>query len=235
MFKKIVPFNTQNHSNLKVKPVDSFNFAKTSHIVSIIVNEFNRVALTYPIVFLKDNEEKYNAYALLGLKQGENLFVDEEGKWQSGYVPAIIRRYPFALGKGQAQDQFIVCIDEESPFINEEEGQPLVKEDGNPGEVVEKAKDFLTEIYRFNELTSRFCRELEDRNLLTQLNMQIKGGEAPVNIAGCFGVDEKKLNALTDDEFLALRKNGSLPLIYAHLLSLAQIERLARLHSQKQA
>ncbi|MFP4350507.1 MAG: SapC family protein [Thermodesulfobacteriota bacterium] len=229
MFQKIVPFNTQAHGHKKIKPVDTFHFVSKTHISSLLVSEFKRAAEDLPIVFLKDGEN-YGAYALLGLKPGQNLFVNPEGEWTGRYIPAIIRRYPFALGKGQGQDQFLFCIDEESPFISDTEGEPLVGPDGKPSEVVEKAKTFLTEIYRYSETTARFCKEIAEKGLLKPMNMQMKHAESGQvqSVTGAFAVDEKQLNELPDEEFLAFRKNGALPLIYAHLFSLSHIQKLIR-------
>ena len=237
MFKKIVPFNFEKFADKRVKPVDNYRFAAGAHISSVLVNEINRVAPVYPVVFLKESEEKYGLYALLGLQQGENLFVDADGKWQAPYVPAVIRRYPFALGKGREENQFVICIDEESEFLSDTEGRPLV-EDGKPAEVVEKVKEYLTEVQRYSEITNRFCEEIRSRDLLMPINMQLKtaGADTPnVNIAGCFGVSEAKLNEMSDEDFIALRKKGALPLIYAHLISLAQMERLAKLRGERNA
>ena len=39
-------------------------------------------------------KDEFRPVALMGLNAGENLFVAADGKWQSSYVPAIIRRYP---------------------------------------------------------------------------------------------------------------------------------------------
>lgn len=240
MFKKLVPFNGQRHGNKKLRPVDNFKFAANSYLASLVVNEFSRASSVYPIVFLKDgskeNPEKFGVYALLGLRQGENLFVDEQGNWDAPYIPAIIRRYPFALGRSEAEgNNFLVCIDEESEFINETEGQPLTKEDGQPAEVVEKAKEYLSDLYKYGELTTRFCKDLADRELLTPLNMQIRDphGGPSQSIGGCFGVNENKLNELSDQDFLELRKRGALPLIYAHLFSLPNMERLIRMQNEK--
>jgi hypothetical protein len=235
MYKRIVPFNTRAFANKKVKPVNNFSFASGNHVVSLMVNEFNRAAGTYPIVFLKEQEDQLSPFALLGFQQGENLFVDADGQWKAGYIPAVIRRYPFALGKGKEENQFMLCIDDESEFLSETEGQPLVQEDGSPGEIVEKAKEYLSELHRSGEITRRFARELSDRELLRPLNMKVQGGEKTLNVGGCFCVDEKKLAELPDEDFLALRKVGALPLVYAHLVSLGQMERLARLQGEQTA
>jgi hypothetical protein len=233
MFKKIVPFNTQVHGHKKVKPVDSFEFISNTHIASLLISEFKRAATDLPIVFLKEGE-KFGAFALLGLKPGQNLFVNEKGEWTGRYIPAIIRRYPFALGKGHAEDQFLFCIDEESPFISDIEGEPLVGPDGKPSEVVEKAKGFLTEIYKFNQTTERFCVELAEKELLKPLNMQMKdaGSGQLQSVTGAFAVDEKRLNELSDEEFLSFRKKGALPLIYSHIFSLSHVQKLIKKQSE---
>ncbi len=234
MFKKLVPFNTIKHAGKKIAPTSSFKFAEKSYIASVMIHEFNRAASIYPIVFLKDGEE-FKLYALLGLQQEENLFIDDQGRWNASYIPAIIRRYPFALGKNEANDnELMVCIDEESESISDKEGQDLVGEDGKPGEIVIKAKEFLSELQKFHNITTAFCRELAKRELLDSLNVELKATNGETQrIAGCFAVNEKKFNEISDEDFIALRKLGYLPAIYAHMLSLAQIERLVRLRAEK--
>lgn len=230
MYKKIVAFNSAHHANKKIIPVNHFKFAKNVHIASLMINEFNRAAGIYPIVFLQGDTGSYSIFALLGLKQEENLFVNEEGRWKASYIPAVIRRYPFMLGKDENSDNLMIGIDEESEFISETEGQPLVDENGKPTQIVENVKNYLSEIHRFSEISNRFCQDLAERELLTPLNMQIKNaGGQTMNIGGCHGVNEKKFNELSDDDFLELRKKGMLPLIYAHLISLSQLDRLVRI------
>jgi hypothetical protein len=40
-------------------------------------------------------------------------------------------------------------------------------------------------------------------------------------------INEERLNNFSDAKFLEVRQNGYLPAIFAHLISLSQIERLA--------
>jgi hypothetical protein len=46
-------------------------------------------------------------------------------------------------------------------------------------------------------------------------------------------VNEAKLNGLPDEDFIEFRKRGALSLIYAHLVSLSQIERLVQMQSER--
>ncbi len=231
MFKKMVPITKQQHAKKRVLPVNSFKFASNSYLVSVIGSEFNKVATLYPIVFVKDGDE-LRPFALLGLKQGQNLFVDKEGRWNAHYIPAIIRRYPFVLGRNEGNNELMICIDEESEFVSETQGEPLFDEQGNPAPIIEKARNYLIELQRFSELTNMFSKAMSERELLAPLKMQIKNAQGGmVNIDGVFAINETKLNELPDEVFIELRKRGALPLIYAHLLSLIQMERLVQMNA----
>jgi len=48
-----------------------------------------------------------------------------------------------------------------------------------------------------------------------------QGASEPKTFAEYFGVDEKRLQELSDEQFLELRKAGLLPLIYAMLMSMS--------------
>lgn len=235
MFKNVVAFSTQAHKGKKVKIPKTFEFAAHSYIVAIMVNEFKHVAHTYPIVFLKGADERFGAYALLGVKHDQNLFVDTAGNWNADYIPAMIRRYPFSLGQGSDATQFVICIDEGSNLISQTEGEELVTKDGKPGRVVDQAKEFLGELYRFNELTVQFCQELYDLGILVPLTVNVKGqdGAGTTQVSGCYAVQEKKLDELTDEKFLELRKKGALPLIYAHLNSLTHVEKIIKMYQDQ--
>ena len=49
---------------------------------------------------------------------------------------------------------------------------------------------------------------------------------------GVYSIDEDVLGKLSDVEYLELRRRGLIPLIYSHLASLHQFERLLRLQNQ---
>ncbi len=34
---------------------------------------------------------------LLGIRDQENLYVDDNGAWNAKYIPAFVRRYPFVF------------------------------------------------------------------------------------------------------------------------------------------
>lgn len=226
MFEKVVPVTHREHQNVKIKKIDTFDFVKNTHVCSVMVHEFSKAAPTYPIIFLEDpNQDAFKPVALLGLEAGENLFI-QDNKWRAAYIPAIIRRYPFVLAGSPDSDRYTVCIDESSQFVNEAEGQPLFNEDGTPSEAMEKVKRYLQELQQMELFTNEFVRYLSEKNLFTPMNMNLRVGKEVKSVTGAYVVNEERINNLSDETFLEMRKKRYLPVIYAHLSSLGQMERL---------
>ena len=175
MFKKIVPITKEAHENKKIKKIDTLKFTENIHIASVMIHEFARASAIYPIVFLEDRDtQDFKPVALLGLEAKENLFITEEGKWDASYLPAIIRRYPFALARTDEENRFTVCIDEESEAVNEEEGTSLFNEEGEPTEFMEQIKQFLGELHNMEQITTRFCTFLKEKYMFTPLSMNVR-------------------------------------------------------------
>jgi len=233
MFKKVVPITKEKHLSKKIKPITSFAFAADLHLAYIMGAEFLRAASTYPIVFLEDaKNDEFRPVALLGLKAGENLFVDDKGRWEASYIPAVLRGYPFILGRTPEKDRFTVCIDEESEFLNEEEGQAMFDDEGEPSQVLENVKKYLAGLQQMEQLTQQFCREFKEKNMFVPLNMKVRQEDSLQNITGAYAINEQRLDNLSDEVFLDLRKRKILPMIYCHLASLTQIERLVKLRNK---
>jgi hypothetical protein len=234
MFEQIVPVALERHRHKKVRNTTQFDYAAGFHIAYVTVHEFARAAATYPIVFLEDKpNDGFRPVVLMGLQPGENLFVDADGAWNASYIPAMIRRYPFALSKGVEENRFVVCVDEASTLLSDTEGAPMFDEKGEPTQVIENVKRYLSELQQMDMLTQQFSRFLLSNNLLTPLNMRVNATAQARNITGCYVINEERLNAFSDNLFLEVRAKGFLPAMYAHLMSLPQIERLVQLSKAK--
>ena len=124
---KPTPIDKVAHKNVKLKPFN-FDILKEQHIVPLVAHELPTAAGQFPIVFVKDQESgQFRIVAMLGLKPGENLFM-QEGKWDATYLPANFRAYPFSLAALDEEGKNIaVCIDADSELVNEEEGQAQSK------------------------------------------------------------------------------------------------------------
>ena len=226
MFKNIVPITKENHGDMKIKELTDFNFAKELNVASIMVHEFSKAASTYPIVFIEDKEkDQFRAVVLLGLEAGENLFI-KDGKWSASYVPAIIRRYPFALAKTGDDGKFTICVDEDCNLLNKKEGEPIFDKESDSSKLIEKVKNYLGELQQMEQFTDTFSKFLKENNMFTPLNMKVRFKDEIKSINGAYVVNEERLSTLSDEKYLEFRKNQYIPAIYAHLGSLSQIERL---------
>ena len=227
---EFVLLNSVAHAKLKILPVNGYSFAKENHLVSLVLHELPKISANYATVFVKrQNSEKFMPMALLGLEEKKNFFVDDKGQWLAGaYVPAAFRRYPFALAQTEP-DSMALCIDIHSESLSQEEGVELFDDQGQPTESLEKIKNFLFESYQSELAAENFCDRLVELNILVAASFKVQGPAGVKQYDGCFVVDEQKLAALAAEDFLSLRVQGYLAAIYAHLISLQQIDKLSAL------
>lgn len=236
MFEKVVAVNKEVHARTKVRELTNFGFTSGLHVAYVTMQEFTRAAPIFPIVFIEDKEkDEFRPVALLGLQAGQNLFVDDAGKWMASYVPAIIRRYPFTLAPVGNQGEYLVCIDEGSSLVNENEGAALFDEKGQPTEVINHVRRYLSELHQLDAETRNFATFLARHNLFTPLTMSVRDSGKVQNVVGCYVINEERLNNLSDELFLEIRKKRYLPAVFGHLISLAQTERLAKLQDDARA
>jgi len=223
-YERVVALSDQIHAKLRVRPASNFAFAAKTNSVPLLAGEFFDCGREYPIVFARGDAGPLPA-ALLGLRESENLYVDTTGKWDARYVPAFVRRYPFVPGKGP-QGELLVCIDEASQCFGTE-GDPLFAA-GKPTAQLENAIKFLTEFHQAAAATETLGRRLEELGLLRQADSlaQLNDG-SQFRLNGLNVVDETKLRALDRDVVQELFINGSLAVIYAHLMSLGNLGALA--------
>ena len=234
MFKNIIPLNKDRHAKTRIKEITDFGFVSQLHIAYVTLHEFARAGAIFPIVFLEDKaKDEFRPVVLMGLNPGENLFVSADGKWNASYVPAIIRRYPFALAPKPDSNEYLVCLDEDSKLLSETEGNALFDDKGEPTQVIDNVKRYLTELQQMDIITNQFCKFLAEHNMFTPLNIKVRDDAEMKSIGGCYVINEQRLNSLSDELFLELRAKQYLPATYAHLVSLAQTERLVKFKDER--
>ena len=223
-----VALDASEHARWRLRPQRGFPFAAGLHMASVMQPEFRRVSVIYPIVFVEDTEfDAFRPMALFGLKTGENLFVGPDGHWDAPYVPAVVRAYPFALARAADGDRLAVCIDASAHTVCPTDGVPLFEDDGQPAAALRDAKAFLSRLRQMQVLTDAFSRALAERNLFTPFAVRARRGSEIVEVDGCYVVDEERLDRLSDARLSGLRERGWLAAVYAHLVSLLQLDRLS--------
>ena len=231
-YQKPVPLNKNDHKEKKIKSGNrNFAFAAGTNSVILAGVEFSEAGKEYPIVFAQAGENVIPV-ALLGLRNAENLYVDEEGHWDARYIPAFVRRYPFVLAEIGDAGQRAVCIDEGFEGFSDDEGEPLFA-DGEPSPLLKQAMDFLEEYQKQYVRTETFVRRLKENDLLMSLNAKVDMVDGQqFGLSGLLAVDERKLLQLPDDKALSLFRAGELSWIYCHLMSIGcmgrMIDRMAK-------
>jgi SapC len=233
-YEKPVLLNRDAHKGKRISPSASFGFASKANSLYVAGVEFIEACKEYPIVFTQVAGGKIVPVAVLGLREGENLFVGSDGKWDSGYIPAFVRRYPFVLAELEGQ-QMGVCIDEAYAGLNDKNGEALFDDKGANTPFLQNALDFLNRYQVEYMRTDRFCQRLKDMGLLMEMNAKadlFDGTSFMVN--GLMVIDERKLLQIPDAQALEIFRAGELSWIYAHLVSLSNLNRLVdRLASLK--
>ncbi|MES2336518.1 MAG: SapC family protein [Pseudomonadota bacterium] len=223
-YNDLVPLSSQTHGDWRVKPSNAAPFLANQHAVPLTVEEFPLVARRMPIVFAVGDDPV--PLALMGLNEGVNVFIDAEGKLvdQETYVPAYIRRYPYLLAKLRPEaDELSLCFDPSSDTIGAfDEGEKLFDGD-QPTELTKAILTFAEQFEQAGQKTAAFVKELNDLGLLIdgEVSIQPEGAAQPFVYRGFQMVDETKLNELRGDQLRKMAQSGMLPLIYAHLFSLA--------------
>ena len=237
-YERPVPLNRTAHKDLRIKGLQNLKFAHSVHSVPLTCTEFPVTARDIPILFAGTDMESAGPMALLGLRQSENLFVDTDGQWAQGvYIPAFVRRYPFVLAEKPADvegDDFTVFLDEGYEGFNDKEGERLFKEDGTETDMLKSAVSFLGEFQQHVARTKQFMEDLRKHDLLEPRNIRLERNGNVLNLNGLFVISEEKLrkiDAETAHKFLA---DGTMGWIYAHLLSLQNIDRVGQRLAQRE-
>lgn len=227
MFRNVVALNSYRHAGLRLRAGEGFAHASGLHMAALMQAEIVRAGALYPIVFVEDaDNDTFRPMALLGLQAGENVFVDDEGRWHASYVPAVVRQYPFALARSNRPDRFTVCIDADSELFSHSEGVALFDPDGQPTAALAEAQASLGDLWRLQLHTDAFARALAERNLFTPFTVHVRRADRALEVAGAYVVNEQRLQGLPDERLSELRQRGWLASVYAHLGSLMQFERL---------
>jgi len=225
------PLSHAKHGHLGVKKIDNpFGFLKSAHAVPLTVTEFGMAACSYPIIFVGDER---TPIAVMGVRQGENLYVNETGHTDpETYIPAFVRRYPFVFATDPANDQLLLCVDSQAPMVSD--NPEVAFFDGEKAsKFTEDAIEFCKEFERQRRGTLTLVEALKKHDLFEEKSISFQPRDAEgkesgpaQKIADYWAVSEERLNGLSDEAFIELKTMGALGAIYSHFVSLLNWSRV---------
>ena len=220
-----VLLNNVEHKNLRVDATRSAALGDDLMLALTFPAEFRNVQAHYPIVFHKGADGAFQPVALLGLREGQNLFLDGS-RWRAHYVPLAVERQPFLIGRDGAGEP-VLHIDLDSPRVGCVAGEALFREHGGTTEFLERMASVLQALHEGVGATPAFIAALLEHRLLESfvLDVELDDG-AQHRVSGFYTIHEERLRALDGAALQALHRAGHLEAAYMAIASLSHLRQL---------
>lgn len=212
---------SEEHGDLGfTAPQRPFDHVRTVRAIPLTIVEFGSAQRHYPIIF--SNLENPVPLAIVAVLDDVNLFVDDEGQWDSQcYLPSYLRCYPFTVAT-QKQDsgKMAIVVDRAAASVTENPEYPFFDGD-KPTERTEALIQFCAQYEAERQRTAEFCRQLKELELLSlhRSTHKPEGSDESLPLADYLSVDAAKLNELPSDIVYDLHKSGRLASIYLQIYS----------------
>ncbi len=232
-----VILNNVEHQNLRVITDRSAALGDSIMGVPILPSEFRDAQHDFPIFFHKDaQDEKLEPYAIFGLEQDENLFLDG-GNWNADYVPLLLEKGPFLIGlqeKSGGEKELVISLDLDHPRVSETEGEPLFLPQGGNSTLVERISRVLHRIHEGQRETEPFVAAMLRHELLEPfaLNIELDDGSKH-RLEGFHTIHEENLMQLDGETLSELSRSGYLQAAYMVVASLSNIRKLIKWKNQR--
>ena len=236
-YEKPVPLNRATHKDHGVSAVAKpFEFMAKQHFLPITAPEFGIAAASYPIIFAGEDR---NPLVVMGIRQQENLFVNDGQFNPDFYMPAFARRYPFVLANDTNSDRFVVCVDEAAECVVSKNPQQKFFDGDDTSKFTAEAFQFLQDFERDRLATNAMIEEFKKHDLFESKTMNFQGRNADGSnaeqqkIADYFAISEEKMRGLDAKTIKDFNDRGFLAVAHAHLISLSNWQRLVNLTLRK--
>lgn len=229
-----VLLNNVDHKDLHVITSRGAEYGDNVMFALTFPSEFRDLQSHYPIVFRKTGDGvSFEALALFGFQEGENLFLSRN-RWDATYVPLAIERQPFLIGIGG--EELMVHVDLDNPRLSSTAGEPVFLAHGGTTEYLERINSTLLTIHQGLQAMPSFVAALLEHQLLESFVLDIELDDGSQNrLAGFYTINEEKLAGLGGDVLERMNKAGYLQAIYMVVAALSNfrnlIDRKNRLHA----
>ncbi len=225
--------NNVEHKNLKVKRDYGIGFGHDQMCVPVYPAELRHAQGEYPLVFAKDAEGKMQLVALLGLEQGENLYLNNN-EWQASYKPLLIEKGPFLIGRNANPNDntLSIHVDLDDPRLIDSsddvsDADSIFLPHGGNSDYIDNIANVLSTIHAGQDENYKFVEACHALELTESFVLDIKlGGDNTARLSGFHTINEEKFNALSKEDVASLFEQGHLQSIYMVLASMAQLRRV---------
>jgi hypothetical protein len=205
-------------------------FVRSMHLLPVSLAEVVPACRDYPLAFVPaEGTGKFAIVAVLGLQEGQNLFLMEDGCWdRRAYLPAYVRRYPFCMATvtrdGELQPERIFCVADSALSAS---GNALFDESGKPLPAWAGIEHFLLEFEKDLARAAEFCALLDELELLEPISVSADVGDGfTLQLNGLHRIRREQFNTLPENVLRSMLGGESADAVFAHVFSLANFKRL---------
>ena len=224
--------NNVEHRHLRVHTDRAAALGDARQFALALPAEFRQLQSHFPIVFQRvDGEggnDNFQPIVLLGLEEGQNLFLTDRG-WDAPVVPMALQRDPFLIGRNG--DTLQVHVDLDSPRVVKAEdgevGTAVFLPHGGHSDHLEHVIQLLEHLHAHAQHLPAFIEALTRHQLLEPfvLDIELTDG-SQTRLSGLYTIQEERLAELPGDALEALQRDGHLLPIYMQLASLSRLQDL---------
>ncbi len=227
----MVPLDNVQHAALRLSRGHGARFGEAVNQVAVFASEFERVQREYPILFARTPEGQLQGLAILGFERDENLFLEGE-RWDAAYVPALLRRGPFAIGAGGGEAAVHVDLAHPRVAADGEDGEPVFKPHGGHAPALEAAVDALRTLQAGAAAATTLTALFDELGLVEEVRLQVQIAEdATVGFDGYLAVTQDKIDRL---DGAALARLNDARLLDVAVFAAASLGTMPRLIARKQ-
>lgn len=229
-----VLLNNVQHKDLRVITKRGAQYGDNIMFALTFPSEFRSLQAHYPIVFRKtDDGTSFEAVALFGLQEGENLFLGEAG-WDASQVPLMVERQPFLIGRNG--EELMVHVDLDSPRVSSTEGEAVFLPHGGNSEYLDRMNSALLTIHQGLQAAGPFMAALKEYELLESFVLDVTLDDGSQGrMSGFYTIHEDRLAVLPAEALDRLHKAGYLQAIFMVISSLSQFRPLIERKNRVQA
>ncbi len=226
--------NNIDHKDLRVITGRGARFGDSVSLATTFPAEFRNLQAHYPIVFRKGADGvSFDAFAMLGFQDGENLFLEGDS-WTVPDVPLSIERQPFLIGV--SGEELMVHVDLDNPRVSRTEGEPVFLPHGGNTEYLEQVSATLATLHHGLQAMPAFVAALLEHELLESFVVDIELNDGSQNrLSGFYTIHEERLLELRGDVLERLNRNGYLQAIYMVVASMSNLRTLIERKNRRHA
>ncbi len=222
-----VILNNVEHRDLRVRKAFGAEYGDDQMCTLAIPSEFRNLQADYPIFFHRDEEAgQYLPMAMFGFQQYENLFLDGD-QWTAHYVPLMLRRGPFLIGRqqrsGETGENLVISIDVDDPRVGDE-GESLFTSFGDNSEYLESIIEVMQAVDQGQGDIAQFTGALLEHDLIEPFTLDVTLNNGKQHrLEGFHTIHEENLTQLNGEVLADFSRRGILQAAYMMVASMANI------------